>query len=161
MEGSVDPGCDVLGFVRLELKPPVWGSSKVRSPIAATMAEGGFFLLALMFGFRWTTFQLSGAERMVLYNSNFIPKTFANLIEPKMWPLCMARNGGPSVDVRIHSWPGPTVDVGPSIARPTVDARPTTVGPGHPQSAWVHSWPRTAPVLWRMTSVASYGGDDS
>ena len=55
------------------------------------------------------------------YYSNFIPKTFANLIEPKMWPLCMARNGGPSVDVRIHSWPGPTVDVGPSIARPTVD----------------------------------------
>ena len=40
------------------------------------------------------------------HNSNFIPKTFANLIEPKMWPLCMARNGGPSVDVRIHSWPG-------------------------------------------------------
>ena len=39
------------------------------------------------------------------HNSNFIPKTFANLIEPKMWPLCMARNGGPSVDVRIHSWP--------------------------------------------------------
>ena len=65
------------------------------------------------------------------HNSNFIPKTFANLIEPKMWPLCMARNGGP------------TVDVGPSIARPTVDARPTTVGPGHPQSAWVASWPRT------------------
>ena len=39
------------------------------------------------------------------HNSNFITKTFANLIEPKMWPLCMARNGGPSVDVRIHSWP--------------------------------------------------------
>ena len=35
----------------------------------------------------------------------------------------------------IPSWPAP--------ARPTVDARPTTVGPGHPQSAWVHSWPRT------------------
>ena len=35
------------------------------------------------------------------------------------------------------------MDIGPSIARPTVDARPTTVGPGHPQSAWVHSWPRT------------------
>ena len=33
----------------------------------------------------------------------------------------MARNGGPSVDVRIHSWPGPTVDVGSSIARPTID----------------------------------------
>ena len=33
----------------------------------------------------------------------------------------MARSGGPSVDVRIHSWPGPTVDVGPPIARPTVD----------------------------------------
>ena len=60
-----------------------------------------------------------------------------------MWPLSMASNGGLSVDVRIHSWPGPTVDVGPSIARPTVDARPTTVGPGHPQSAWVASWPRT------------------
>ena len=67
------------------------------------------------------------------HNSNFIPKTLANLIEPKMWPLCMAKNGGPSVDVRIRSWPGPTVgvrthsqprptvDVGPSIARPTVD----------------------------------------
>ena len=27
----------------------------------------------------------------------------------------------PSVDVRVHNWPGPTVDVGPSIARPTVD----------------------------------------
>ena len=39
------------------------------------------------------------------YNSNFIPKTFANLIEPKMWPLCMASNGGPTVDVRILSWP--------------------------------------------------------
>ena len=45
------------------------------------------------------------------HNSNFIPKTFANLIEPKMWPLCMARNGEPSVDVRIHSWPGPTMDL--------------------------------------------------
>ena len=86
------------------------------------------------------------------HNSNFIPKTFANLIEPKMWPLCMARNGGPSVDVRIHSWPGPTVDVGPSIARPTVDARPTTVGPGHPQSAWVASWPRTAHTHGRQPS---------
>ena len=40
---------------------------------------------------------------------NFIPKTFANLIEPKMWSLCMARNGGPSVEVRTHSWPRPTV----------------------------------------------------
>ena len=28
------------------------------------------------------------------HNSNFIPKTFANLIEPNMWPLCMERNGG-------------------------------------------------------------------
>ena len=53
---------------------------------------------------------------------------------------------GPTVDIRIHSQPRPTVDVGPSIARPTVDARPTTVGPGHPQSAWVHSWPRTTLV---------------
>ena len=56
------------------------------------------------------------------HNSNFIPKTFANLIEPKMWPLCMARNGGPSVDVRIHSWPGPSVDVR------------------------ILSWPRTEPI---------------
>ena len=55
------------------------------------------------------------------HNSKSIPKTFANLIGPKMWPLCMARNGGPSVDVRIYSWSGPTVDVGPSIARPTGD----------------------------------------
>ena len=57
---------------------------------------------------------------------------------------------GPTVDVRVHSWPGPTVDVRthswPATARPTVDARPTTVGPGHPQSAWVASWPRTATV---------------
>ena len=30
------------------------------------------------------------------HNSNSIPKTFANLIVLKMWPLCMARNGGPS-----------------------------------------------------------------
>ena len=30
------------------------------------------------------------------YNSNFIPKTFANLIEPKMWPLCMC--SGPTAD---------------------------------------------------------------
>ena len=57
------------------------------------------------------------------HNRNFIPKTFANLIKPKMWPLCMARNGGPSADVRIHSWPGPTVDV-------RIHSRPgSTVGP--------------------------------
>ena len=63
------------------------------------------------------------------HNSIFIPK-IANLIEPKMWPLCMARNGGPSVDVRIHSWPRPTVNIRilswlgltvDVIARPTVD----------------------------------------
>ena len=67
-------------------------------------------------------------------HSNFILKTFANLIEPKMWPLCMARSGGPSVDVRIHSWPGPTVDVGPSIARPTVDPQLARAIPSRPGS---------------------------
>ena len=45
----------------LSLNPRLWGSLKVRSSIAATMAEGDFFLLALVFGFRWTTFQPSGA----------------------------------------------------------------------------------------------------
>ena len=77
------------------------------------------------------------------HNSNF-PKTVANLIEPKMWPLCMAGNGGPSVDVRIHSWPGPTVDL--LLARANCGCRAihsqancrSTVGPpqpGHPQSS--------------------------
>ena len=69
------------------------------------------------------------------HNSNFILKTFANLIEPKMWPLCMARNGGPSVDVRIHSSPGPTVDL--QLARANCGCRAihsqancrSTVGP--------------------------------
>ena len=48
------------------------------------------------------------------HNSNFITKTFANLIEPKMWPLCMARNGGPS-----------PVGLGPQLAP---NMSPTTVG---------------------------------
>ena len=69
------------------------------------------------------------------HNSNFILKTFANLIEPKMWPSCMARNGGPSVDVRTHSWPGPTVDL--QLARANCGCRAihsqancrSTVGP--------------------------------
>ena len=47
------------------------------------------------------------------HNSNFIPKTVANLIEPKVWPLCkqgMAgfMDGPPSVDVEEwqagHLW---------------------------------------------------------
>ena len=74
---------------------------------------------------------------------------------------------GPTVDVRVHSRPGPTVDVRVhSRPAPTVDVGSTagpvqlwmsgstagpvqlwmsgsTVGPGHPQSAWVASWPRT------------------
>ena len=73
----------------------------------------------------------------------------------------------PSVDVRVHSWPGPTVDVRvhswPATARPTVDARPTTVGPGHPQSAWVASWPRTAKhrSAPRKCSRRGYRGPDA
>ena len=44
----------------LSLNPVLWGSSKVRSSMAATVGED-FFLLALVFGFRWTTFHPSGA----------------------------------------------------------------------------------------------------
>ena len=55
------------------------------------------------------------------HNSKSIPKTFANLIGPKVLLLCMAWDGGPSpVGLGpqlapnrwpdIHSWPGPTVD---------------------------------------------------
>ena len=44
-----------------------------------------------------------------------------------MWPLCMARNGGPTVDVKIHNWPGPTVDL--QLAR-AIPSRPgSPVGP--------------------------------
>ena len=45
----------------LSLNPVSWESSKVRSSMAATGAGGDFFLLALVAGFRWTTFQPSGA----------------------------------------------------------------------------------------------------
>ena len=66
------------------------------------------------------------------YNSNFIPKTFANLIEPKMWPLCMARNGGPSI-VR----PSP-VGLGRQLA-PNITpslTRAELLSPRHRKSFW-------------------------
>ena len=45
----------------LSLNPVSWVNSKVRSSMAATGVEEDFFLLALVFGFRWTVFQPSGA----------------------------------------------------------------------------------------------------
>ena len=45
----------------LSLNPVPWGSSKVRSSMAATGAGEDFFLLALVIGFRLATFQPSGA----------------------------------------------------------------------------------------------------
>ena len=49
----------------LSLNPVSWVSSKVRLSMAAMGAEGDFFLLALVFGFRWTTFHPSGAGEAV------------------------------------------------------------------------------------------------
>ena len=63
------------------------------------------------------------------HNSNFIPKTFANLIEPKMWPLCMARNGGPS-----------PVGLGPQLALNITYGSALRLGPN--RKAAVHGLPK-------------------
>ena len=59
----------------------------------------------------------------------------------------MARNGGPSVDVRIHSWPGRTVDVGPSIARPT------TVGPEQDSKVVLRWQPKSPSSLFNSSDL--------
>ena len=47
--------------------------------------------------------------RRQIINSTFIPRMVTNLIEPKMWPLCMAGSLAGGGHPWIHEWPGSTV----------------------------------------------------
>ena len=50
------------------------------------------------------------------------------------------------MDVRVHSWPGPAVDVGPSIARPTGDPQLARHSQANCRCQANYSWPGPSPV---------------
>ena len=61
------------------------------------------------------------------HNSSFIPKTVTNLIEPKVWLLCMSGNLQEAGNPRIHGLPAivrPSSDSGPSADSPDLRLAP-------------------------------------